>query len=277
MSSLLVGPQGVSALVVAGSDLLVQGIQDALKEQLEGSGMEIELSLQGSLLGLQALKDGSAGAAILAVPDEGQMSQDGNTFPFAYQVVVFAVHSSNPVTELTYAQLTELYQDNGGLNDWSDLTPDLDWRDRKIALWATRSKSSVTLEIFNAVVLKGRLLKDSVRYIPNDTEEIQSILAEDPSALMAIPAIPLNPSIRFLAIKEDDTGQTYTPSEDNVFFGDYPLRLPLFLTVSDSVTPDDLAVIVGAIYSPEVTAALKEANYLPVSAAERQSLLARFE
>jgi ABC-type phosphate transport system substrate-binding protein len=269
--------QSLSALVITGSDLLEGPLREALEQELVASGLEVDFSLDGSLLGLDALNEGTTDAAILAVPDEGEGAMSDTSFPFAYQLVVFAVHSSNPVSELTYQQLSDLYQNNGVLNDWADLTPDLDWRDRKVALWATRSSSSMALEIFNAVVLKGQALKDSVRYAPNDAEVLESILLEDPSALVAAPSIARSPSIRFLAIKQDDSGQAYTPSEDNVFFGDYPLRLPFYLVASESLEEEELMKLVKAIYSPVVTQALKSASYLPVSSAEQQSLLSRFQ
>lgn len=276
LGAVLLPFSGLSGITLAGSDLLVPDIQDALLEQLEAAGLEVEISFEGSLIALKDLQDGTADAAIIAVPDS-ESSPGGRTFPFCFQVVAFAVHATNPVTELTYGQLTSIYERDGVINDWADLTPALDWRDRKIALWAVRSKSAITLEIFNAVVLQGRPLKDAVRYSTNDTEELQSIVMGDPSALMAVPAIPLTPSLRFLGIKREETGQAYTPSEDNVLFGDYPLRLPFYLAVQDSLSDAELSKLVKAIYSPQVTAALRSVNYLPVPSTEQQSLLAELE
>ena len=229
----------LQAITIAGSDLLVPAIQEALQEQLAAAGLDADLSFGGSLLAMEQLQDGTADAAILAIPDGDGTMPGGRTFPFCFQVVAFAVHATNPVSELTYQQLTSIYEKDGVLSNWSDLTAALEWRDRKIAFWDVRSKSAITLEIFNAVVLKGRPLKDGVRYSVNDAEQIQSLIMENPSAMMAVPAISLTPSIRFLGIKKDESGQAYTPSGDNVLFGDYPLRLPFYLAVQDSVSGDD--------------------------------------
>ena len=265
------------AMTVTGSDLVVAPVQEALAKQLQALGVTADFDFAGSLIGKQKLSDGTADAAILAVPNATQAIDSNRTFPFCFQIVAFAVHSTNPVTELTYNQLTSLYETDGVLNDWADLTPDLNWRDRKISLWVTRSKSAITLEIFNSTVLTGRPLKSSVRYAANDSETLQSIVQEDSSAIVAVPAIPRIPSIRFLAIKQDEAGQAYTPSEDNVLFGDYPLRLPFYLVVSEKVGDEDMAKLVRAIYAPEVTEALRAVNYLPVSQTEQQSLLSQFE
>ena len=266
-----------SAMSLAGSDLLGPAIQEALQEQLAASGVDVEMSLEGSLMAFEKMQEGTVDAAILAVPDGGSPLPPGRSYPFCFQVVAFAVHATNPVTELTYSQLASLFVKDGVLNNWSDLTPALEWRDRKISLWTVRSNDAITLEIFNATVLNGRPLKGSVRFAVNDTEVLQSTLVEDPSSLMAVPSIPLTPSIRFVGIREDESGQAYTPSEDNVLFGDYPLRLPFYLVVQDSVSGEDLGKLVRAIYSPEVTTALRAVNYLPVSATEQQSLLGDLE
>lgn len=263
-------------MTLTGSDLLGPAVQKALQDQLDAAGLDVELAFGGSLMAMQELQEGTADAAILAVPGNDS-SPSGRSFPFCFQIVALAVHTNNPVSELTYSQLTNIFEQDGVLSNWSDLTAALEWRDRKISLWAVRSKSAITLEIFNAVVLQGSPLKDSVRYTGNNTEELQALIVENPTALIAAPAIPLTPSIRFLGVKIEESGQAYTPSEDNVLFGDYPLRLPFYLTVQDTLSDEDLGKLVKAIYSPEVTAALRSVNYMPVPETERQSLLAEFE
>ena len=51
----------------------------------------------------------------------------------------------------------------------------------------------------------------------------------------------------------------------------------MFDDESTEILKADLAKLIQAIYSPEVTAELKRVNYMPVPATERQSLLAEFE
>jgi ABC-type phosphate transport system substrate-binding protein len=264
----------VSALVLGGSDLLEGGIRTAIAEQANAAGLEIEMSLQGSLLGSRDLRDGKVDACILAMPHDGSLDIPNlRQFPIAFQVVAFAVHSNNPVTDLNYTQLTNLYGETGLLDSWSDLTPDPEWRDRNISLWASRSGVAMNLEIFNAVVLKGSALNQSVRYSAGDSTQLIAIVIEDPSALVMAPSIKLGAGVRFLAIKEDSGGQAYTPSEDNVFFGDYPLRLPFALVVSDSLSEDELNRLLQVFYSEQVTDALQGAFFMPIPETERRSVL----
>lgn len=266
------------ALVVAGSDLLGADIQAAMKKQAEAVGLDLTLSLEGSLLASRALSNGEVDACILADPADGTMEVSSmRAFPFGFQIVAFAVHSSNPVSDLTYAQLTNLYGESGVLESWSNLTPDPEWRDRNISLWAARTGNAINMEIFNAVVLKGSPLRQSVRYSSGDSVQLVSIVVEDPSAIVLVPSIPLNPGVRLLAIKEDSGGQAYTPSPDNVFFGDYPLRLPFSLMVSDSLSDEDMGKLLQVVYSADVTEALRAANFLPISDTERRSILSQLD
>ena len=265
-----------SGLVIAGSDLLGPGIQDALQSEAQTAGLDVELSLRGSLLGSRDLGDGKADAAILAVPGDASLEAgSARQYPFAFQVVTFAVHANNPLSEVTYTQLTNLYGEAGVLDPWTNLTPDPEWRDRNIALWATRIGQAINLEIFNAVVLKGSPLKQSVRYSSGDADQLNAIVLEDPSALVLVPWIPLTAGVRLLAVKEDQGGQAYTPSPDNVFFGDYPLRLPFVLAVAETVSGEELDKLLQVVYSPAVTDAIEAAYFQPIPDTERRSILSR--
>jgi hypothetical protein len=276
-AAILLGLGSSQALVISGSDLLGEGIRTALKAELAKSGLEAELALEGSLTGLKAFEEGTAVATILAIPEGEEFTSSGNNYPFAFQVVAFAVHSSNPLVEVTYDQLRGVYSQGGPINDWSDLTDNSNWQDRNIASWVTRSTNLISLEIFSASVLKGSLLKESVRMAEPETENLYSIVEEEPSSLILVPYIPDTADVRFLAVKEVESGQAYTPSMDNVFFGDYPLRMPLELFVSDSLGEQESEQLLKAIYSDAVADALEAANFMPVSREERQATLSQFD
>jgi ABC-type phosphate transport system substrate-binding protein len=259
---------------ISGSDLLGERIEQAIQAELEKAGLEANLSFSGSLHGESALASGYTDACILAVPD-GEEVPGNRQYLLGFQVVAFGVHPTNPLQELNYSQLGNIFQENGGINDWVELVSELAWEDRKIDLWASRSDELITLEIFNAVVLKGSALKNSIRYNPADEEQLQRVLEEEPTALVVVPAISLKSSGHLLAIKDDASGQAFTPSEDNVFYGDYPLRLPFHLIVSDSLDTATTEKLVQVIYSDGVTEALEASYYMPVPESEREAILSQ--
>ncbi len=269
--------QSMYGLRIAGSDLLDKGIQDALVEELAAANIQSEVSFDGSLLGVGDLSDGNVDACIVATPDGSEPISSGQVYAFGFQIVAFAVNESNPVTELDYQQLSNLFTYNGNIETWTTLTALSEWQDRKVLLWAARSEKAIALEIFNAVVLKGSALKSSLRYSPLNREQLLRIVENDSSALIVLPNISLGPQVRLLAIKAERNSQSYTPSADNVYYGDYPLRLPFQLVIADSVDAKTVNALLRAIYSERVTESLEAAYYLPVPVSERQAVLSQLK
>lgn len=265
-----------NALVISGSDLFGEGVRDALEVELEAAGLEAEITFDGSLLGLRDLEEGTVDASLLAIPEGSAEETSLRKFPVAYQIVACAVHATNPVTELTYDELVNLYRDNGTIEDWSQLTLDPTWADRKVTLMASRRANAITLELFNAIVLKGDRLKPSVRYIQGTDAELLATIVEDPTVLLLTPAIRVEGPVKLLAIRKTETDQGYTPSIDNVFFGDYPLRLPFYLVVSEAMDRETIGMLLTVLYSDAVTEALEAASSLPVPELEQRSMLRQF-
>jgi phosphate transport system substrate-binding protein len=276
-SFLATGGTSLHALVISGSDLFGETVRSNIKDGLKGKGIEADITFDGSLLGLRDLEAGLVDATLLAVPDGRWGESNLRRFPVGFQIVAIAVHASNPVTELSYADLENLFKDNGTLDDWNDLTSDPAWSDRKVSLLASRRENAITLELFNALVLKGDRLKPSVRYSAGSTEELATAVVEDTTALALVPAMTPSGPLKLLAIKESADYQAYTPSLDNVFFGDYPLRLPFYLVVSDDLDAETLGKLLSVIYSASVTDALWSVNCLPVPEPEQQSILRQFQ
>lgn len=265
------------ALTISGSDLFGEAVQEALEAELTAAGLEVDIAFNGSLLGLRDLEAGTVDVSLLAIPDGGDSGRAMRRFPIAYQVVTCAVHFTNPVRELTYEQLVNLYGDNGTLEDWSELTTDPAWADRKVTLAASRRNRAVTLELFKAIVLEGASLKSSVRFLDLENEGLLAAIMEDPTILLLAPAIEPDSSVNLLAVKESAADQGYTPSVDNVFFGDYPLRLPFYLVVPDSIDDATVGKLLRAVFSEPVTLALSQANCMPVPEPEQRSILSQFK
>lgn len=267
----------LNGLTIAGSDLLGAGVAEAIKGELGQRGVDSSIQFNGSLSAREDYRNGTADACIIAVPDGTEPGIDGMVYQAAFQAVAFAVHSTNPLSDLNYAQLTELFQDGGNLDGWASLLEDIAWQDRKISFWASRSDKAITLEIFNAVVLDGKPLKRSLGYKPANVEQLLRTVEEDASTLLITPVIETSASVRLLPIKRSANEQAYTPSSDNVFYGDYPLRLPFVLVVKESVDAGTRAKLVQAIYSDSVHRAMVSAFYVPIPESEQQAVLSELK
>jgi phosphate transport system substrate-binding protein len=267
----------VQALTISGSDLFGGQLEKTLSAELAAAGLDVSIEFDGSLLGLRDLEAGTVDASLLAIPDASVGESPLRKFPIGYQIVAFAVHSSNPVTQVTYQQLSDLFKEGGALSKWSDLTSDPAWTDRNISLLASRRGNAITLELFNAMVMKGASYKVDLRFLTGDNQSLINAVIEDPSAIVLTPAVQVQGSVKFLAVRGNEGGQAYTPSRDNVFFGDYPLRLPFYLVVADSMDEATLGTLLNVLYSDAITAALAKVDCLPVPEPEQRALLAPFE
>lgn len=271
-------PVGASlhALVLTGSDLLSKDVRDAILTRLEAAGVDAVISFDGSLQGLRNLESGLVDASILALPETSDLQTSLRRFPLCYQIVACAVHQTNPLYEISYNDLVSLYEEKGLTDSWSSLVRDPSWANRKISLMAARRQNSIALELFNAKVLKGQRLKPAVRYVSGSDEALLASVVTDPAALVIMPAVELSGPVKYLAVKQTAEDQAYTPSIDNVFFGDYPLRLPFYLVVSDEMNEAAIGTLLEALYSETVTGAFESLNFLPVPEPEQRALLSRF-
>lgn len=278
LGMLLLGPVALcGSLVMTGSDLFDQQLQQALARQLENRGVSVEMRFNGSLLGLRDLASGEAGAGLLAIRDGEELPDGLRAYPVAFQVVTLAVHAEAPVRELSYRQLREIFEENSDLANWSGLTDEPAWRDRKISLLASRRDNSLAIELFNAQAMMSSRFRASVRFEPIPPEALIQRIAEDASIMVLLPVHEVEPPARLLSIKRGEADQAYTPSPDNIFFGDYPLRLPFYLLAAEDLDPVVLSALVQSVLSPEVTAALQRQYLVTLPEQERRDLLNRFE
>jgi hypothetical protein len=109
-------------------------------------GVQLEIAAGGSVVGIQAIHEGTAdiGMASRALkPDE---AQGLNPFQIAIDVLAVIVHPSNPVDGLTLPQLQAVY--GGKITNWRELGGS----DQPIVV-LVREKSSGTRGAFDEIVL----------------------------------------------------------------------------------------------------------------------------
>ncbi|MFO7724362.1 MAG: hypothetical protein R6V45_02335 [Oceanipulchritudo sp.] len=265
------------SLSLSGSDLFDGDVGKALEAALRERDVEAEIRFEGSLIAEDELKNGQVEASLLAMPDEADGETSFRRYPVGFQLAVCAIHPANPVQALTYDELAEIFRSNGSINDWKDLTDDPEWSEQKLSLAAIRSEHSVALELFNAMVLRGQPLKRSVRILDSEDGSVPELIADESGALVLTPWVPGESSEKYIAVRPETGTRGYTPSKDNVFFGDYPLRLPFYLTVSPDLDPGTIKVLLKTIYSGPVSAALSKAGCMPLPESEQRAIIASLD
>lgn len=260
---------------LAGSDLLPKVWVDFVTERAAERGIELRATLLGTLDAERRVSARSADFALVAAPRGDEIPQNWRRIPLAYQVVLVVVHRSNPVNALSYAELRSIFGTGGRAEQWGAFSNEAGWGARKINPGMLRVEDNLSHEIFSHYVMDGQLLRTTIRFTRN-TPTLLSMVADDVGAIVVMPSGPLTGLARQMPISREQGSPAFSPTPDNVMFGDYPLRLPFYLAWDSAHVSDAFNEMVEILLSDE-SAAILEANMLmPLPPTERQSTFLEF-
>lgn len=199
-------------------------IVDAFAEVFKGNYPDLEITIKktGSGDGAAALVDNRCDIAIMSrfMKDTEFSKAVGNgVFPVAHVVamdgVCIIVHPSNPVTELTSAQVRDLYA--GKIRNWKELGgPDLE------IIAISRDTSSGTYETFHGLVMKSEQMSAGVEYV-NANPQAHARVKTTAGAVGYVGIGFLDANVK--ALKIDGV----MPSKKTISSGQYPVARPLFM------------------------------------------------
>lgn len=273
---IITAPLQSAEVRILGSDLLAGALQQAVQEFAQASDLSVHASLSGSSLARRELNSNRADLVILASPD-GSLSIPGHTtVPLAFQVVTVIVHETNPVTQLSLAQLASIFAQGTEvtIEDWGALGGTGVWRARKINSNAIRMRNNIALEIFNNLVLGDREMRSAVTFWQNP-QTLRTRVMEDNSAIAIMPTFSQTPLTRTLSIALDHNSQAFPPTPENVLFGDYPLRMPFYLVFRSGAEDSNEALnsVLRFLMSDEIAQRLTNAGFMPLVERERRQYL----
>lgn len=219
---------------IVGTDLL----RSALSEGVAQSSPSVSVDLAGTLPGRRALADGRAAVGILFMK-EGEAeptAPQGQTFQrylLANAAVVVAVHKSNSLGQLNFADLNSLLAKDPKVYyvNWSDLAGGN--QTDTILTYLFAPHGALTRELVQGFPLAGQPFRNEVNLVM-DWAPVGQSLANRPATLAFLPALPQGAEGRLVQVADGRPGKSktaYSPDEANIYNGDYPLRLPLYLYV----------------------------------------------
>lgn len=246
-------------LRISASDLLSGFITEPLNAAAQQRDTVYEVKGVGSLPALQLLQAGQTDLAILAIP-EGEPLPAGelSVQPFAYDAAVVVVSQLNPLNELSLAQLGGIYGQNEALNltTWGQLELP-GWESRGIKAVAAQNSESVALELFKHKVLGGDDLKTGVAVLKQP--QVERLIESDLAVIAVLPGMPQSSKLKPLMLSVDLSKPAFGPSENNIHYGDYPVRLAFYL-VYHSSDAQKLEPVFSILYGEEVTERLRRNN-----------------
>ncbi|HEU4326533.1 MAG TPA: phosphate ABC transporter substrate-binding protein [Roseiflexaceae bacterium] len=238
-------------LTFAGSTTM-QPLVEKLAEQYRthNPAVELEIAAGGSVVGINAVQDGSVDIGMASRPVKDQEVKPGmRLFPVAYDALAIIVHPDNPVRALTVEQLRRIYQ--GGITNWRELGgPDAPIRA------VVREVSSGTRGAFDELVLDG---EDPATQATSEVTagEVEQTVAGDTHAIGYVGFGNVRPDIATLSI------DGVQPSPEAVRSGEYKLRRPLTLLTGSLSRPLAQSFVEFAL-SPEGQRLVAEDGWVPI-------------
>lgn len=234
---------------------LLQAIADAYSSQNQ---VRIEIVPTGSHKGIEALVGGRCELAASSVPipasELGKNACGYREFVFGYDMIVPIVHPGNPLSDLSLAQLQELF--SGKINRWSQIGgPDLP------VVIVNRSRNSGTHDIWDRVVAPApNGLMDEV--VQTSNSAVLAYVAEHPAAIGYISSGFVNQEIKPLSVNGIEA------SVSNARTRRYPLFRGLLLYAPQERLTWEVKSFIIYLLSDEGQKWVEKAGFVPVNVFE---------
>ncbi len=228
------------ALVVAGSDLMKQVVGDEIKAIAAKNNIQADIKMEGSYAAIDAVSNGKADLAVIAVPRGTKLPADFVALPIAYQAALVAVNSVNPIEEISTKQLFEIY--SMGATAHAETWEQVGVKNiglRNIMPITTSLSDNVVVELFKYEAIDGTNLGSWV-HVAKNAAEIGNLLRGNNSAIAVIGKFDGRDGnlIKILPVSkaDKDSGKFYAfkPDRENIANGDYPLTLPFCIVYKKS-------------------------------------------
>ncbi|MGC6456241.1 MAG: PstS family phosphate ABC transporter substrate-binding protein [Coraliomargaritaceae bacterium] len=264
------------------SDLLAETLTPQLEFSVEEQDEEVSTDKEqdadisivsmGSLPALERLRTGNIDLAVMAFPEGAEVPRsEFSIYPFAYAVSIIAVNENNPLDEISLSRLAGIYGTGEAYNftTWGDLGLS-GWGSRKIKPLSGHTDDSIALELFKYSVLVGGSLKPAVDIVRE--EEVIRLLENDPASVAILSRVPQESSAKILLLSKNDTAPAYGPTNDNIHFGDYPVRLT-FYVVGPKSKSNKIGEILRNLWSDEIADQLAAEGIFALPKTVREKLI----
>lgn len=220
---------GAKPVTIKGSDtMVIMNAKLAEAFMKKNPGTQIHVMGGGSGVGLAALINGTADVAASSRPIKTsevdklktRFATRGVGIPIARDGLAVYLHSSNPVQELSLAQLRDIY--TGRITNWKQLGGN----DAPIILYS-RENSSGTYTYFKDVVLVGKDYSPRAQTLQG-TAAVVNAVSKDPNGI-GYGGAAYAKGVKFAKVKKDEKSQAYWPSLETVRSGEYPISRYLYL------------------------------------------------
>lgn len=251
--------------------MLAQAWAEKYKEV--APSIEVEVSGGGSGQGIAALIQGSidlANSSRSLKPMESASAKhntgrDTKEWVVGYDALAVFVNRDNPITEISLAQLADIYKANGQVTQWNQLGVRLP-SERKKIICVNRQSSSGTYEFFREHVLAKQDFRLGTLDM-NGSKEVVELIASTPGAIGYSGMAFAIPGVKMLKVRKSEGEVAYAPSVDNVHAHSYPISRSLLVYSLGEPRPA-LAKYLQWMLSQAGQQIVAETGYVPLRLAQ---------
>jgi phosphate transport system substrate-binding protein len=266
-----VSPSEVASIENKGSDTIVN-LALAWAEAYQPDHPEVRISVTGggSGTGIAALINGTVDIANASrrIKDEERAlaEQNGVTpveFIVARDAIAVVVHPSNPIDELSIAQISAIY--SGQVSNWREVGGE----NRPIVRLSRETNSGTHVYFLEEVLRQGD--KDDETLFSMDTllmpssEGISAEVRQNPNAIGYDGLGYVTEGMKVIAVARDPEGPFVLPSAETVNNGSYPIARDLYMYTAGEPTGHVLAYLewIGGADAQAIVMELGFVPYLP--------------
>lgn len=138
------------------------------------------------------------------------------------------LHKDNPISEMTIAQLADIYGDGGQTTKWSQLGVKVPGCDSDEIILVSRQNNSGTYEYFKEHVLAKKDFKLGTKDM-HGSKDVSDLVGKTPCAIGYSGLAYATPEVKMPCVKKADDQACVAPTTAAALDGSYPIARPLFM------------------------------------------------
>ena len=267
-----------TSIQVKGSDTMVNVAQAWAEAYRETAPtVDVEVSGGGSGVGIAALEKGTidiANSSRNMKPEEIEQAKrntgkEPKEFVVGFDALAVYVHKDNPLEEITFDQLAQIFMEGGTITNWSMLGVKLPGAADAEIVRVSRQSSSGTYEFFREHVLGKKDFKLGSRDM-NGSKEVVELVGNTKTAIGYSGMGYATPEVKMLRLTHKAGEPAVEPTTANTLNKSYPLaRSLLIYTLGEP--EGHVKAYIEWILSPAGQRIVEESGYVPVVAGAQGS------
>ena len=259
-----------------GSDTMVNLVQAWAEAYAKiEPGVSVEVSGGGSGIGIAALINGTcdmANSSRQLEPEEVEKCKtkhghEPKEFMVGYDALSIYVHPSNPLTEISIEELSEIYKEGGKIGKWSDLGVKIPGGKDEI-IRVSRQNNSGTYHYFRETVVgKKNDFKKGSRDM-SGSKDVVELVANTPGALGYSGFGYKTDKVKIVKVSKKTGEPSIMPSIETTLNKTYPIARPMFMYTPPGA-PEHVTKYLHWIRTAAGQKIVVESGYVPLPDAEQ--------